>query len=77
MIDIDETIVFGTAGTPSTKMRARKLKLNNPRISIQYLKMLNKYYAKHKVFKKVLEMNKVDDSSKQTHTKHHLKVMQN
>ena len=28
-------------------------------LSIRYLKILNKYYAKHKLFKKVLEMNTI------------------
>ena len=32
MIDIDETTVFGTSGTLSTKMRSRRLKLRDPRI---------------------------------------------
>ena len=59
MIDIDETTVFGTAGTPSTKMRARRLKLRDPRIVKKYLNSLNKYYLKHRLFRKVLEMNNV------------------
>ena len=57
IIDIDEASVLGTAGTSSSKMRARKLKMNDPRVVNKYLSLLNKYYSENNIFRKVYEMN--------------------
>ena len=40
-VDIDEIAVFGTGETPSSKLRARKLKLSDPRIIDKYKKLLD------------------------------------
>ena len=41
VIDTDEISVFRTGETPSSKLRARKLKLSHPRIMDKYKKLLD------------------------------------
>ena len=57
VIGINERPVFGNSGAPSSKLRARKLKLNDPRIIKNYLYLLNKVYEKHKIFQKLYDLN--------------------
>ena len=59
MIEIDEISVLGEGGTPSSKLRARKLKLNNPRIMDKYKKLLDAFYVKHNIYEKVSETNRI------------------
>ena len=53
VVDIDKTSVFGTAGAPSEKIKARCLKLNNPRIISKYTSLLHIFYLKHNMYKMV------------------------
>ena len=57
MIDINERSVFGNSGAPSSKLRARKLKLNDPRIIKKYLHLLDKFYEKHHIYQKIYDLN--------------------
>ena len=57
MVDIDQQSVLGVAGEPSGKLRARRLKMKDPRVVKKYLEVLNKFYIKHKLFKKVNHLN--------------------
>ena len=59
MIDIDDISVFGPGGTPSSKLRARKLKLNDPCIIEKYKKLLDTFYVKHKLYEKISAMNRI------------------
>ena len=59
MIDIDEVSVFGTAGIPSAKLKARKLKLSDPRIIAKCSILLYTFYIKHGSYMKVSLLNNV------------------
>ena len=57
VIDIDEISVFGAGGTTRSKLRARKLKFNDPRIMDKYKKSLDAFYVKHKLYEEVSTMD--------------------
>ena len=57
IIDIDQISVFGAPGNPSSKVKARRLKLKDPRIRKKYLATLKKLYKIHKIVEKVVELN--------------------
>ena len=59
VVQTDEISVCGQVGAPSSKLRARKLKLNDPHIMDKYKELLDVFYVKHKLCKKVYEMNKI------------------
>ena len=59
VIDIDQISVFGASASPSSKVRARRLKLNDPRIRKKYQKTLKKSYKIHKIEEKVAELNAI------------------
>ena len=48
LMDTEEASVFGVAGEPSEKLRARRLKMKYPRIVNEYIDLLQKYYVRHK-----------------------------
>ena len=57
VMDIDQYSVFGDSGCPSTKMNARRLKLQDPGVTDVYLKLLNDHYNKYGMVDKVYEMS--------------------
>ena len=59
LIDVEESSVFGTSGEPSAKLRARRLKMKDPRIVTKYINLLHKLYLNHKLFKKVFYLNSI------------------
>ena len=59
LIDIDKISVFGANGAPSAKLKARRLKLNVPRIIIKYTSLLGKFYVKHRLYWKVSQLNEI------------------
>ena len=59
LLDIDEISVLGSKGTPSAKVKARRLKLNDPRIIAKYTSTLHKFYLKHNLYWKVSQLNAI------------------
>ena len=59
IIDIEQNSVFGASSNPSSKVKARRLKLKDPRIRKKYQETLKKLYKIHKVVEKVVELNSI------------------
>ena len=59
MVDVDEVSLFSAAGVPIGKLKARQLKLNDPRIIANYSSLLYTFYVKHKLYLKVHHLNKI------------------
>ena len=59
MIGIDEVYAFSAIGTPSLKIRVRKLKLKDPRIFRKSLELLKSHYNKYNLYKKVSDVNRI------------------
>ena len=59
MVDIDKVSVFGADGVPSEKLKARQVKLSDPRIIARSFTLIHKFYTKHKLYLKVHHLNRV------------------
>ena len=59
VIDIEERTVFSIGGEPSEKLRARRMKINDPRIFNKYINLLHKLYLHHNLFKTNFHLNSI------------------
>ena len=59
IVDIDEVSVFGAAGVPSGKLKARRQKLNDPRIITKYSSLLHNFYVKDTLYLKLRHLKKI------------------
>ena len=59
MIDVSTTSVMGTSVPPTPSVRARKLKLGDPRIIKKYLDLLRKFYNNNDFYTKVYALSRL------------------
>ena len=58
-IGIDEISVSSAVGILNSKLRSRRLIMNDPRIVGKYIILLDKYYVLNNIYRNVLKMNTV------------------